>query len=409
MHLQAIRAAVPGFVIVGLVGAAFFSNYYFVTMQSQIQFPPAIPTKYATRPIHFFTVWGGLIAVLLVFASAILVPTVSRELAILRRGATTLGLNSSSYAKFPWIVSIGFVAFTYFAWIIAHYSFNDNAGGADLITRLPLTTLLGAVFVGLFVTTYRRGMRGADDGAQVALILLTISALLLFWAELFRLHDMFGGRHNTVFKFYYQVWIFFAVVGGYSIYFWMRRHPSFIGRIRYLSVAAVVIAALLIAVSLYYPFAATAGKSSESGTEFTLDGLRFLENSGSAVPEAMDWIRENVRNEDVLIEAPGNSYTQHGRFSGWTGRPAILGWTGHQSQWRGGDEWWIDRNSDVERIYTSADDAETLALIERYSADYLVVSPNERQKYTELDVSKFDRIGRRVFENEQVIIFALGE
>ena len=223
MHLRAIRNAAPGFVIVGLVGAAFFSNYYFVTMQSQIQFPPAIPTKYATRPIHFFTVWGGLIALLLVFASAVVVPAVSREFVILRRSITTLGINSSSYAKFPWIVSIGFVAFTYLAWIIAHYSFNDNAGGADLITRLPLTALLGAAFVGLFVTTYRRGMRGADDGAQIAVILLTISALLLFWAELFRLHDMFGGRHNTVFKFYYQVWIFFAVVGGYSIYYWMRR------------------------------------------------------------------------------------------------------------------------------------------------------------------------------------------
>ena len=409
MHLQAIRAAVPALVVVGFVGAAFFANYYFGTMQSQIQFPPAIPTKYATRPIHFFTVWGGLLAVLLVFASAIVVPTVSRELAMLRRGATALGFNTGLYEKFPWIVSIGFVAFTYLAWIIAHYSFNDTAAGTDLITRLPLTGLLGAVFVALFVTTYRRGMRGADDGAQVALILLAISALLLFWAELFRLHDMFGGRHNTVFKFYYQVWIFFAVGGGYSIYFWIRRHPSFIGRIRYLSVAAVVVAALLIAVSLYYPVAATAGKSSESGTELTFDGLRFLENNGSAVPEAMDWIRENVDNDEVLIEAPGNSYSHHGRFSGWTGRPAILGWTEHQSQWRGGDEWWIDRNSDVERIYNSADDVETLAMIDRYSADYLVVSPNERQKYTGLDVSKFDRIGRRVFENEQVIIYALGE
>ena len=409
MHLQAIRNAVPGFVIVGLVGAAFFSNYYFVTMQSQIQFPPAIPTKYATRPIHFFTVWGGLIAVFIVFASATVVPSLSRELAVFRRGATALGFNSRLYEKFPWIVSVGFVVFTYLAWIITHYGFNDNASSADIVTRLPLTTLLGAAFVGFFVVTYRRGMRRADDGAQIVSILLTISAMLLFWAELFRLHDMFGGRHNTVFKFYYQVWIFFAVVGGYSIYFWMRRHPSFTGRIRYLSVAAVVIAALLIGVSLYYPFAATASKSSESGTEFTLDGLRFLQNSGSAVPEALDWIRENVGNDDVLIEAPGNSYTHHGRFSGWTGTPAVLGWTGHQSQWRGGDEWWIDRNGDVERIYKSPDDAETLALIERYGVDYLVVSPNERQKYTELDVSKFDRIARRVFENEQVTIFALGE
>ena len=408
-HLQAIRAAAPGFVIIGLVGAAFFSNYYFVTMQSQIQFPPAIPTKYATRPIHFFTVWGGLIAVLVMFASVMVVPALTREVGVLRRSAAGIGLSPGAYAKFPWVVSVGFVGLTYLAWLVSHYSFNDNAVGTDLVTRLPLTALLGGVFVGLFVTTYRRGLRGADDGAQIGLLLLTISSLLLFWAELFRLHDMFGGRHNTVFKFYYEVWIFFAVVGGYSVYFWMRRHPSFVGRIRYLSAIAVFIAALLVAVSLYYPFAATAGKSSESGTELTLDGLKFLESSGMAIPEAMDWIRENVSNEDVLIEAPGGSYTSHGRFSGWTGRPGVLGWTGHQSQWRGGDEWWIDRNSDLERIYSSADDAETLALIDRYSADYLIVSPNERQKYTGLDVSKFDRIGHRVFENEQVTIYGLGD
>ena len=98
------------------------------------------------------------------------VPTVSRELAILRRSASALGFNSRLHEKFPWVVSIGFVAFTYFAWIIAHYSFNDNARGADLVMRFPLTALLGAAFVGLFVTTYRRGMRGADDGAQPALI-----------------------------------------------------------------------------------------------------------------------------------------------------------------------------------------------------------------------------------------------
>ena len=111
----------------------------------------------------------------------------------------------------------------------------------------------------------------------------------------------------------------------------------------------------------------------------------------------------------MIVEAPGDSYSQQGRFSGFTGRPAILGWTGHQSQWRGGDEWWIERDQDIERIYNSADDAETMAMIDKYGADYVVVSPNERAKYTELDDSKFDRIGRRVFENAQVIIFVLGE
>ena len=272
---------------------------------------------------------------------------------------------------------------------------------------------LGALFIALFVTTYRRGTRGADDGAQILLVLITIAALLLYVAELFRLHDFFGGRHNTVFKFYYEVWIFFAVAGGYGIYYWMRRHPTFVGQLRYVSVAGVFIVTLLIAVSLYYPFAATATKSSETNTEFTLDGLKFLEKSGTAVPEAMDWVRNNVSNDDVIVEASGTSYSQFSRFSGWTGRPTILGWSHHQSQWRGGDEWWIDRERDIERIYNSPNDDEsddeTMNLLKRYDANYLIVSPNERGKYTELDVSKFDRIANRVFENQEVIIFALGE
>ena len=408
-HLAAMRVGLAPFLLLAVVGAAFFSNYYFVTAQSQIQFPPLIPTKYATRPIHFFTVWGGLIAVLAAFASAMVVPAFSREWAIVKRGGLSPTLPKNVTEKLPWLMSISFVVFLYLAWTVTHYTFNDNAGGFDLFARLPLTALVGATFVILFVTTYRRGVRGADDGVQIALLLLTISAFLLYWAELFRLHDMFGGRHNTVFKFYYEVWIFFAVVGGYGIYFWMRRHPSLAGRMRYVSAFGVFVAALLIAVSLYYPFAATAGKSSESGTEFTLNGLAFLEKSSPETSEAFEWIRENVRNKDVLVEAPGTGYSNHGRFSGFTGRPAILGWTGHQSQWRGGDEWWIERDEDIERIYNSGDDAETLALLDRYGAEFVVVSPNEREKYTELDDSKFDRIGRRAFENTQVIIFALGE
>ena len=159
------------------------------------------------------------------FAVASLVPALRSEWGVLRQ--TSLGFKMPPIVteKLPWIASIALVAFLYFAWTVSHYGFNDNAGGADLITRLPLSMLLGAVFVVLFVTTYRRGLRGADDGAQVLLVLLTISAFLLYAAELFRLHDFFGGRHNTVFKFYYEVWIFFAVIGGYGVYYWMRRHP----------------------------------------------------------------------------------------------------------------------------------------------------------------------------------------
>ena len=409
LHLNAIRVATLPLLSITLIGAAFFANYYLITAQSQIQFPPIVPTKYATRPIHFFTVWGGMLTVIAAFAVATLLPAAARELVVIRRSLGGRLMPNVVAEKTPWILSISLVVMLYFGWFVTHYSFNDNASGLDIFARLPLSMAIGAVFVSLFVAAYRRGMRGADDGAQVLLMLLTISALLLYVAELFRLHDFFGGRHNTVFKFYYQVWIFLAVAGGYGIYFWMRRHPVLSGRWLYVSTFGVFLVVFLLLISLYYPFAATDAKSSESSTRFTLDGLAFLENSDAETVEALEWIRQNVSNDDVIVEAPGNSYSHHGRFSGFTGRPAILGWTGHQSQWRGGDEWWIERETDIERIYLSNDDSETIALIDRYEADFVVVSSNERAKYTGLDVSKFDRLGRRAFENATVIIYALGE
>ena len=408
-HVAAIKTGVPPFVLLTVIGAALFSNYYFVTAQSQIQFPPIIPTRYATRPIHFFTVWGGMIMMVLAFAVVMLGPAVAREFAAMRRSFNGHLMPSIVSERLPWIFAVGLVAFLYVTWTVTHYRFNDNAVGTDVISRFPLSALLGLVFVAFFVIAYRRGMRGADDGAQILLVLLAISALLLYVTELSRLHDFFGTRHNTVFKFYYQVWVFLAVGGGYSVHLWMRRHPTFTGRSWVFSSIGVFVAVLLISVSVYYPFAATASKSSESGTEFTLDGLAHLENNSPEISEALEWIRNNVGNYDVIVEAPGDSYSQQSRFSGFTGRPAILGWKVHQSQWRGGDEWWIERDQDIERIYNSADDVETVSMIDKYSADYLVVSSHERAKYTELDDSKFDRLGRRVFENAQVVIFALGE
>ena len=215
----------------------------------------------------------------LAFAVVMLAPAVAREFAAMRRSFNGYLMPSIASERLPWVLSLGLVAFLYGAWTITHYGFNDNAVGTDVISRLPLSAILGAFFVAFFVVAYRRGMRGGDDGAQVLLVLLAISGLLLYVAELFRLHDFFGSRHNTVFKFYYQVWIFLAVGGGYSVYLWMRRHPTFTGRSWILSSIGVFVAVLLILVSLYYPFAATAGKSSESSTEFTLDGLAFIEKT----------------------------------------------------------------------------------------------------------------------------------
>ena len=108
----------------------------------------------------------------LAFAVVMLAPAVAREFAAMRRSFNVYLSPSIVPERLPWVLSVGLVAFLYASWTITHYGFNDNAVGTDVISRLPLSAILGLVFVAFFVVAYRRGMRGADDGAQVLLVLL---------------------------------------------------------------------------------------------------------------------------------------------------------------------------------------------------------------------------------------------
>ena len=55
----------------------------------------------------------------------------------------------------------------------------------------------------------------------------------------------------------------------------------------------------------------------------------------------------------VIAEASGDSYRQEfGRVSSMTGLPAILGWPGHENQWRGKNEEQSRRMPDLDAIFT---------------------------------------------------------
>jgi hypothetical protein len=54
------------------------------------------------------------------------------------------------------------------------------------------------------------------------------------------------------------------------------------------------------------------------------------------------WMNENANDSDSIVEAPGCSYGLLGgvplsRISAFTGLPTLIGWQGHEYQWRRGD------------------------------------------------------------------------
>jgi uncharacterized membrane protein len=106
----------------------------------------------------------------------------------------------------------------------------------------------------------------------------------------------------------------------------------------------------------------------------------------------------------VVVEAVGGSYSEYARVATHSGKPAVLGWPGHESQWRGGAEEMGSRQGDIERLYRSNDWTETQEILRQYNVRYIYVGPLERSTYG-VNENKFERFLQPVFKQGQVTIY----
>ena len=398
---RAIAPATLVYLALCVAAAALFSNFYFFTLQSQVGFPPVAPTRHGTRLIHLLTVWLPL----LVLVAPFLFIYVSQGLRRALKPAP-----SSGWVPPPvnvWLTPSVACLFIFVAWFVTHTVFNENANWSHVFQRAPVSLPLAIGVICLWGTLLLRAHRGASDAAQVCLWLTALSFFLVFFAEHFYALDFFGTRMNTVFKLYYQVWILSSIVAGYGIYRWATFHSTLAGRRLLLSSTGAIIVSVIFVASMYYSIAASDTKMSESGTPTTFDGLAFMEPRSRDTLSAIRWVAANLDENDVIVESVGGSYSEHGRFSGFTGVPSVLGWSGHERQWRGGNEGWVEREVDVERIYISTDTNEVETLLDRYGVTHVVVGELERKKYTEIDVSKFDMLGSVAYSNASVNVYEI--
>ncbi|NQW20915.1 MAG: hypothetical protein HQ477_09410 [Chloroflexi bacterium] len=390
-----------------VIGIFVFAPFYFGTAASQVQWPPLAPVKYGTRPIHFLSIWLLLITV--GAPTVILLANRYTRLLVKKlRGNVLSGqYDQHLFWRPAWIVGVVLTGGPWLIWAITHLSFNEPAQATDVISRLPVSAFLGGLATILIAVVLTRARRGADGGSHFVLLLSALAVYLLFAAELFFVHDLFGNRMNTVFKFYYQAWILLSVVGGYGVYIWWKYHSSFNGKMKLFSRTALAVLTVLVITSVYFPIAAAVSKTVSSGIGPNLDSLSFMDSSNSDELDVISEISEIATSDDVLVEAVGGSYTEFGRISGSSGVPAILGWTFHETQWHGTDALFSDREADVRTIYTSRDPEELIMLVNKYVLTMIVVGPRERSTYGNIDMAMFDRLGDRIIEHGSYTVFGI--
>jgi uncharacterized membrane protein len=276
----------------------------------------------------------------------------------------------------------------------------------------PFTALsLGAV-VGACAVLLRRKIRSAEDGESrdtFVIILIGLGALLVLAPEFIYLRDSFGWRMNTVFKFYFAAWILWGLAAAWIAADVLPR--SLNGFLR-----PKVLILLPLALGMVYPVLATWTKANgfQPPGGLTLDGTAHLlsENPGEA--DAIAWMNANL-GDGVVAETVGGSfakgvtgsYSGASRISQHTGFPTVLGWPGHELQWRGGGEEMGSREEDIYILYTTRDWDEAQIILARYGIDYVYVGPLEQSAYPELFTGKFDAYLQPVYHSDSVTIYAV--
>jgi len=372
-----VREVALAFIGLFLVGVLAYLPFY-LGFSSQVN--GFLPNVYnPTRFVQYFLMFGPflfLLAIMLVAAY----------------GRTDVGKKTlGKWLLWTLLLPALFLSFTIIVALLlpGARAFTEQvlrAPAAEIIPRIlsiRLTAPFTWLIVGLLLATigalasrvwFKLERR---PGRQLVFVLaMFFTALLLtYGSEFVYIRDTFGTRMNTIFKFYYQAWIMMAVASVYALYYINTRAGTV------LRVVAQALTVILVLGGLIYPLFAIPSKANGFQSEPSLDGARFVRIYRPDEAAVIDWLVENTPADAVIVEAPGGSYTDFNTISAHSGRATLLGWGGHELQWRGSYDLPGQREPVIEMIYQNQDSAGVRQAVSDFDIDYLIVGPRELAKY----------------------------
>ncbi len=292
--------------------------------------------------------------------------------------------------------------------------------GYFTIGILAVILLLAGLVLWDVMTANERGQ--AYGNFPVVLVVMGLG--LAIGVDLVRIEDDIG-RMNTLFKYYLEVWVLFALAAAYFL--WRMWYDNSFRPLGFRGVHAfwMGIVATLVLASLIYTFLGTQARLTDRFNPLppNLDGTVYMEKAvhwEKEQPielkwdlEAISWLQDNVEGSPVVLEAHTEQYRWGGRVSNYTGMPTVLGWPWHQIQQRGAYSWEVhERAKDVSVIYTTSNLARAQELLSKYDVAFVVVGDLERVFYPGEGPGKFDIMAQqgfvaRVFDNGHTAIYQL--
>ena len=241
---------------------------------------------------------------------------------------------------------------------------------------------------------------GMPDLFAVLMGLCAIGLVLI--PELVYVRDIYesgNARANTMFKLTYQAYIMFGMTMIYAIF-----RLLVIGRNKILKVLAFIGLFFFVWTCGYFGNSVHSwfGEVWKPSQYKGLNATAFLETDFPEDVNGIRWLKENISDAPVVLEANGDSYSEYERVSAMTGLPTIMGWYVHEWLWRGDLADLNAKIEEIQEIYTSTDETRVKELLEEYHVSYIFVGSCERNKYgADLNNDLLKSLGEVVFQDSE--------
>ena len=302
----------------------------------------------------------------------------------------------------------------------------------QILVELILAALI-ALLVYFLITGVSVGWLALPMAAWAGILLLRPGLqdekrLVLFWVGTALLITMVVevvvvrgdiGRMNTVFKFYLQSWILFALSAAAAFGWLLTEIDKWFPRWR--NIFQLGVALLAAGASLFTFSAATDKMADRMALEapHTLDSMTYMKYAQQWDGQLMDlsedyrairWMQDNVKGSPVIVEANCTEYRWCTRFTIYTGLPGVVGWNWHQRQQRAlmAPNAVTDRVTEIGNFYLLNEPDMFLPFLKKYGIKYIVVGQLERILYPD-GVGKFEQYDgkywRSVYSDTNTVIY----
>ncbi|MFS8160198.1 MAG: DUF2298 domain-containing protein, partial [Candidatus Roizmanbacteria bacterium] len=256
------------------------------------------------------------------------------------------------------------------------------------------------VFHAIFLSLYLKASKKLRENphAQFVSLLFFIGIILLIIPEFIYLKDIYPAhfRANTMFKLGYQAFMMMSMGSAFVCilakkYFTKKPLLSTVYFILFIPLFYLVAIYPTFAIKSYYGDLTRAPQA---------DGTLWVQTQFPDYADVIPYLNSVATPSTVILEAQGDSYTDFNLVSSYTGIPTVAGWWVHEWLWRGSSDVIGKIIPDIQEIYTGTSIPTKQELIQKYNISYIVVGPNEKSKYSQVNEEMIKEIATPVFSSK---------